>query len=728
MPRRFKWRTRVKKISVLSCAIVLAGVCQAEPPFSSLHYWPPSARARQIEYESTLNRVPSRVSLRAYHDQFASEPHVAGTPGDARTIQRLAAGFRMLGLDVQVHEFWAYLTTPIEARIEIVSPDPVDLPVKEAELAEDRFSQHQALTIGFNAYSADGDVTGEIVYANYGAKEDFAKLKELGIECQGKIVMARYGGNFRGYKAKFAQEAGAAGLIIYTDPEDSGYRKGVPYPEGGWANDTAIQRGSLNTLNYPGDPLTPGMGAMENAQRLNPDDIALPRIPVQPIGYAAAGEIMQRMNGRPLPQELVKFWQGGLPCAYRLEGGPELRVRVMVKQERRITRTANVVGTLWGSTHPDQKIVIGCHHDAWCHGAGDPLAGTILLFECAKSFFDATQKDFSPARSVVFAAWGAEEYGIIGSTEYCEQFGDTLLKDAVVYINLDAAAMGPNFSASASPSLKRLIEEATRDVPQARDADRMIHAIWLGDRKEPTFGNLGGGSDHVGFYCHLGIPSCGLNAGGSQGTAYHSNYDSVHWYRKVVGDDYEPAIMLARVLNLVAARLADAPLLPLDPLRYARDCKVHVQSIADRASELRFEVDVASLAQRIEDYERTALAVVNTLHHAINGAAVDPESLAAINAVLLHMERDWLSPTPPATVDWQDGSRPWFRNLFAASDPDSGYSAWMLPVLRAAVEVRSPEAVASAVETYRSVFDRLQTRMSTIRAILEGQGSAEDHP
>lgn len=719
----------VKRYIAIACLVALwPALCLAEPPFSSSQYWPPSARPHQVEFETILNAVPTRLSLRAFHEQMAAEPHIAGTPGDARTIQRLITAFRMLGLDVHVHEFWAYLTLPIEARVDIVSPDPMSLAVKEQALPEDRFSRHQALTIGFNAYSADGDVTGEIVYANYGTKDDFARLRELGVDCTGKIVLARYGGNFRGYKAKFAQEAGAAALIIYTDPDDSGYRKGVPYPEGGWANESYIQRGSLNTLEYPGDPLTPFKPAVENAERLNPQEIALPRIPVQPIGYGAAREIMLRMKGRPLPPDLVKSWQGGLPCAYRLEGGPDLRVRVMVKQQRQITKTANVVGTLWGSAHPEQKIIIGCHHDAWCHGAGDPLAGLILLLESARSFFDATQKGYMPARSIVFAAWGAEEYGIVGSTEYCEEFGQTLLSDSVAYINLDAAAMGTNFSASASPSLKQLIEEVTRDVPQARDAsNRTIYPIWLGDRDEPHFGNLGGGSDHVGFYCHLGIPSCGLNAGGAQGTAYHSNYDNVQWYQQVVGDDYEPAIMLTRVLNLVSARLADSHRLPLDPVRYAPDTKAHLQTLAERAGHLKVEVNFDALINRIDEYELLSRSVMERLAGRLAEESLHSDALAAINLELVHLEREWLGPAEKDTPS-PAGSRPWFRNLFAASDPDSGYSAWMLPRLRMAIESRDAGAVENAVGLHGSVFDRLEARIRAIEAAMGGAEASQATP
>lgn len=744
--------------TVIASSLLISSAAGAQAPgtsFSSPHYWPPSEREHQARFESELNAVASRASLRAFHDLFGSDPHIAGTPGDASNIQRLAFQFRMLGMPVQVHEFWAYLAKPIDAALEIASPEHIKLPIKEEPIDEDRYSKDRNLTIGFTAYSADGDVTAGIVYANRGTKEDFEALKQQGVDCTGKIVIARYGGNFRGYKAKFAQAAGAAGLLIYTDPDDAGDRKGPVYPEGGWANETCIQRGSIITLDYPGDPLTPGTYAAENAPRLNPDEIDLPRIPVQPIGYGAARQIMSRMSGRPLPDELKKEWQGGLPLEYRLEGGPDLRVRLMVKQERSITKTANIIATMMGDLHPEQKIIIGAHHDAWCHGAGDPLAGTILMYEVARCFYTMTEQGYTPSRTIVFAAWGAEEYGIIGSTEYCEDYADHLMETAVAYINLDASALGPNFGSSAAPSLKKIIEEVTRDVPQARgDGQQKIYAAWVktpegeehaepaqhssggADKTEPLhtksqaaapFGNLGGGSDHIAFYCHLGIPCCGVSAGGAPGNAYHSNYDNLHWYRKVVGEDYEPALMLTRVVNLLTARLANAPVLPLDPLRYAADTRTHLASLRQRAEQLNFALSddvLTPLLESIDAYESAASRAMGKLSAALNADDLENEALDTVNSNLMLMERDWLWMSKQGEPEEIGGeapvfaSRPFFRNLFAASDPDSGYAAWMLPRLREAVEHRSRPAVEQAVQAYRIVFERLGKRIEAIERAL----------
>ncbi|MCI0362542.1 MAG: M20/M25/M40 family metallo-hydrolase [Phycisphaerales bacterium] len=707
----------------IAFVLAIAQGALAQTP-SSLGWWLPGEREGQTKLEAALNSVPTPASLRGFHELLGGEPHIAGTPGDERTIKRLVDAFESMGLAVQRHEFHAYMSRPVDAKVEVINGDErVSLALKEEPLPEDRFSSHEALTIGFNAYSASGDVTAEVVYANQGTKADFAKLKELSVDVAGKIVIARYGGNFRGYKAKFAQETGAAGLIIYTDPGDSGYGQGVPYPEGGWANPTCIQRGSINTLGYPGDPLTPWEAATKDAERLDPAEVALPRIPVQPIGYGAAREIITRMKGRPLPRALVKTWQGGLPCAYRLTGGHDLKVRLMVRQEQTIVKSANVIATLKGSTHPEQKVYVGCHHDAWGYGAADPLAGTILLLESARSFSEAAKDGMQPARSIVFAAWGAEEHGIIGSTEFCEAYRDDLSRNAVAYINLDAAAMGRNFGASAAPTLKRIIAEVTRDVRQV-DAEpgtlsgngalRSVYDAWAGDKKEVHFGNLGGGSDHVGFYCHLGIPSCGLGAEGAEGTAYHSNYDNVHWYQQVVGDDYQSALMLCRIVNLLAGRLANGSVLPLDPVRYATDTDVHLQALIERAKALKMEVEFSDLDRSIDAYQRQAETTLDQLVRSIDSGELGQENLRQINQVLLSLERQWLVQEEANRGTGAD----WFRSLYARSDPDSGYAAWMLPGLRGAIEDANVDALLKARQAYVEVFDRLNDRMGAIQSIL----------
>lgn len=699
----------MRNFAALTLTLALAASVSAQQD-DTLRWWPPDERPMQANYEKTLLEIPTPDSLRAYHTLFGSEPHVAGTPGDLRNIDRMVKAFEELGLDVQVHDFWAYLSYPEDAAVEIIGAGDgggnLSLSLKETDLEQDPYDEHADLTHGWNAYSASGDVTGEVVYANYGTKEDFEKLEALGIDLTGKIIITRYGGNFRGYKAKYAEHYGAAGLIMYTDPKDSGFVKGEVYPEGVWANDSYIQRGSIKALNYPGDPLTPFIPATEDAWRVDVQEVDLPRIPVQPMSYGAAKEILSRFDGRPLPEEWAEQWQGGLPFEYRLTGG-DLRVRLMVQQKRELKRSSNVVAILRGRLYPDEKIYIGCHHDAWGFGAGDPLAGTMLVFEAAKSFAAAAKKGFTPLRSIVFANWGAEEFGIIGSTEYVEQFGETLLKDAIAYINLDAATMGPNFHSSASPSLKQVIDDVTRHVPQARKDDQPMYEAWLGDRSEPNFGNLGGGSDHVGFYCHLCIPSCSLGSGGAPGSAYHSNYDTLTWYRKSVGEDYEPALMLARVVNLLTARLANAPLLPFDPVRYALDGREHLEALSLRAEELDLGFDFWQFQEWLVELEEKATSTRTRLYEAIQFNTLTESRISQINEALQGLEKCWMS---------EQGlpDRSWYRNLYASTDPYSGYAAWMFPAIRLGIESRDVQLIRDQMRHYLRAIRQLESQLDLI--------------
>jgi len=689
----------------------------------------PSEREAQQRYEAALNDVPRPASLRRLHEVLCAEPHPAGTAADARMISKLKRIFETWEVPVELHAIETLLAEPVSASVTLETfevfadgqrtlaqlDEQIELPVREPPVPGDSYSSHGDLRIGWNAYSGSGDVAGQVVYANYGTKEDFETLRELGVAIEGRIVLARYGRNFRGYKAKFAEQAGAAGLLIYTDPEDSGYMRGPVYPEGGWANEHYVQNGSIKTLDYPGDPLTPGVEAKpdDDVQRLDVAEVALPTIPVQPIGWAAAHEIMKRMNGRALPRAMRSNWQGGLPLSYRLTGGRAMRVRLSVQQQRRMARTANVLGVLRGAKYPEQMVIVGCHFDAWTFGAGDPHAGTIVLMEMARSFAAAADEGMRPARTIVFANWAAEEFGIIGSTEWAEAYRDDLTDGAVAYVNLDMAAMGPNFRASSAPALKSVIAGAAEVVPQAGDARHMVFDAWTGQaEQEPSFGTLGGGSDHVGLYCHLGVPACGLGAGGSDGVSYHSNYDNLAWYRKVVGNDYEPALMLTRLGNVLVARLANADVLPLDPSRHAADMRTHLDAAHREAEQAGLTFDDTALRTAIDEYEAAADRVGGKLTLAVETSALSESDLVAINTMLLKLERCWIEPDGLA-------DRPWYRNLFAATDPYSGYGAWMLPALRLGIDRAEPKMIEQAVRRYVAVFEEMTEQMRLIGAQLE---------
>jgi len=704
----------MKTLLCVLCVSVASFEARAAEP-DPYRFWRPERRAGQRELEATLLAVPERASLRSFHDLVSSEPHVAGTAGDARVIDKLARALAALGLEVERQELLLYLPRPLGAEVEIVSPRRIRLAVREDVLPQDPWSADARIDIGWNAYGGSGEVEGGVVYANYGTKADFERLRALGVAVDGRIVVARYGGNFRGHKARFAQEAGAAGLIIYTDPKDGGFVDGPAYPEGGWTHPSAIQRGSILTLPYAGDPLTPFEPATPEARRLDPAVVDLPRIPVQPLGFRSAQEILSRMTGPPVPKE----WQGGLPFTYRLTGGDGLRVRLAVRQERRLAATANVVGTLRGARFPEERVIVGSHHDAWTFGAADPNAGTIVVLEAARAFAEAARRGLRPDRSIVFANWGAEEFGILGSTEWVEARREELRRGAVAYVNLDSAALGLELTASASPSLKGLVAEVAQALPQPRDpAARTALEAWRARGEDPQrpgrprMGDTGGGSDHVGFVAHLGVPVVGLGAQGSEGTAYHSAFDDLSWYRKVVGEDYDSALLLTRLTSLLLARLATSDVLPLDSSAYGLEARRHLADIAERARQAGVEADLVRADAAAQRFERRARRRLEEVLSRLEAGALDEAALDRANERIIDAERLW---TAPEGVP----ERPWFRSLFAATDPDSGYAAWMLPALRWAIERHEAARVEPAERQLLAVFDRLEETLAGVAALDE---------
>jgi N-acetylated-alpha-linked acidic dipeptidase len=704
----------------ITLAVVLSAATAASAPAPDPHrFWKPDRRPEERAYEEALSTSVDPARLRSFHDLVSSATHVAGTPGDARVVDALAKTLGEMGLAVETQPLWLYLARPLRAEVEIVSPRRMRLGTKEDVLAEDPWSARRDIDPGWTAWSGSGEAVADVVYANFGTKEDFARLRNEAVDVKGKVVLARYGGNFRGYKARFAEEAGAAALLIFTDPADSGYAKGLPWPEGGWAHASEIQRGSLLTLPYPGDPLTPFEPAVRDAKRVDPAGLALPKIPVQPIAIRSASEILSRMTGPSVPSG----WQGGLPFTYRVTGGEGLRVRVRVEQERKVLETANVVATLEGSRFPEQTVIIGSHHDAWTFGAADPNAGTIVVLEAARAFARAARDGHRPLRSVVFANWAAEEFGIEGSTEWVEARGEALARNGIAYVNLDSAALGLAVGAAASPSLQSVILEAAAAIPQPRDAaGRSVLEAWRERRPDPqrperpAIEDLGGGSDHVGFLCHLGVPSAGIGAGGAPGTSYHSAYDDLAWYRKVVGDDYASAALVTRLTALAAVRLANADLLPLDPAAYGTDTRRQLADVAKKAAARGLALDFGPTDAEASRFAASARrAQEDTLQRLERGELGD-DDLARVNARLLDAERLWIDPGGLP-------DRPWYRSLWAAPDEDAGYAAWILPGLRAAVERKDRALAADAERRVDSVLARLEQTVSAPAPLQDRVGA-----
>lgn len=670
---------------------------------------------------------PSAAQLRWFHDELASEPHLAGTEGDLRTVDRLVKMFEAMELPVERHEFVAYLPKHIESVVQIVpgSGGALNIPLGEPPLAGDPSASEPAAA--WNGYSGSGDVTAGVVYANYGTAEDFAALAAAGVDVKGKIALIRYGRLFRGIKAVNAERAGAAGVLLYSDPADSGFARGTPTTEGGgWMSDTCIERGSVLTLPYPGDPLTPGIEASPEAPRLDAAEVGFLRIPVQPIGWGGAREIMLRMRGPEAPAE----WRGKMTAPYVLDGGADLRVRLMVRQERVLTRQFNVVAWLPGMDEAELKIVVGCHHDAWGHGASDATSGMIALLETARVLSEWARAGRPMRRTVVFGAWGAEELGIIGSTEWVESRREDLSDNAVAYFNLDMASMGPDFGSAAAPSLRAVIADVAREVPQPRaPKGTSVFDAWTArapdplDPERPRFGDLGGGSDHVGFWCHLAVASASLGGGGSPGTSYHTAYDTLAWYRRVVGEDYEPALMVTRMTLGAVRRLADDPLVPMDPTALGAEVARALAGITERGRALgvfgagsgAIDATLEPLAARAAAISARGKAWRARAEQAVPG--MEPERLRRLNHTVTQWERAWDHREGLPSMDASRPPRAWYRNLFAAPDEATGYGAWVLPGLRAAVERKD----AALVTSEAARVDRALWKFELTMDAMEGQ-------
>jgi N-acetylated-alpha-linked acidic dipeptidase len=693
-----------KLLSLLLLAITVSQV-HAQTGFIG------GSAATQSKAEETFLKQQESERYKNHLKNLTKEPHISGSKANERVRDYMADVMRKAGFQVEIFPYDIYLPVmPGTASAELVTPIRLPLNNKEYIHKEDPFSSDANLPVGFNAYSGTGDVTGEVVYANYGRKEDFEKLKALGVSVKGKIVLARYGGNFRGYKAKYAEENGATGLIIFTDPGDSGYAKGIVYPEGPYYDESSIQRGSLLTLDWTGDPLTPFEPALpldgkKKIVRKKPEEVTgMHSIPVLPLPYGSAKEIFARMTGKPVPTG----WQGGLPYTYRLEGGSELTVRVNVTQKREIQRVYNVVGTLAGSENPDQWIIAGAHYDAWAFGATDPNSGTAMLLALSESLGKLSQAGYKPKRTIKIAHWDAEEQGVIGSTEWVEHFRDELDAKGVAYFNADGAVTGRSFGAASSPSLKALAISTTKSI-QFPDSSKSVFDVWLGKRTspEPPLGNLGGGSDHIAFYTHVGIPSWSGGTGGH--SIYHSNFDSFAYYERFCDPTFKMGPLVEQVFGMMALRLANADVLPYDISRYGTDLHTHFEGLqkltnAYDKSATPFSFDaLIKASDELKKLGEECEAALKT---------ASEKNRKAINIELLSLERQW--------IDKQGmpyGS--WYRSLYASPDPFSGYASWMLPAFQYEAAIRSTANLKAYEQRHMDAINRLKAKVEGITKLAK---------
>ena len=528
---------------------------------------------------------------------LTTEPHLAATPEDHRTAEYVAGKFRAAGLDTQIVPYRVLLNYPkvvhVEAWDEAGHPlmtGPTREHVGSAGQGADPQQDDPRIVMPFNSSSASGDVTGQVVYANYCRLEDFDSLASQQIDLHGKIVLCRYGLNFRGVKVFLAEQRGAIGVLIYSDPQDDGYYKGDAYPKGPWRPDTSVQRGSVQyVFRYAGDPETPGVASTPDLpdsarlKNLTGPDASQPHIISIPLSYHDAEPILRALKGPGVPQG----WQGALAFRYHL-GPAGVKVHLVSQQDYQRRLIWDVIGKIVGAADPDSPVIVGNHRDAWVYGAVDPSSGTAAMLEAVHGIGALLHQGWRPRRTIIFCSWDAEEEGLIGSTEWVEQQGRTLDR-AVAYFNVDVAVSGPNFSASAVPSLKEFIRNIARSVPspvtgsvffqwRLAPPDTEVHHGSNAppiEGEETHVGDLGSGSDFTPFLQHAGVPATDIESTGPYGV-YHSAFDDMAWYRQNADPDFVYLQEMARVLGLEAIRMADADALPYDYFAYARgSLRVH---------------------------------------------------------------------------------------------------------------------------------------------------------
>ena len=667
----------------------------------------------QLQIEEAFFKQINTTSFKTHLKKLTERPHVVGSEANAEVQRYMGEVMQRAGFEVTKYPYDLYLPNkPGSSLIEIVTPSRAVLNQKEDIIPGDSFSEDPELWKGWNAFSGSGDVTAEVVYANYGRKEDFEMLQELGVDVKGKIVLARYGGNFRGFKARFAEANGAAGLIIFTDPKDSGYTKGLVYPEGPYYNESTIQRGSLLTTDFTGDPLTPFEPALpldgkKKIKRMSPDQAQLHTIPVTPVAYGEAKKILGQMRGRAVPQS----WQGGLPFTYRLKGGASLTVRLKVNQKIDFVRAANVVGMLKGSEAPDEWIILGCHFDAWGFGATDPNSGTAMLLSLSETLGKLKKQGYAPKRSILIGHWDAEEHGVIGSSEWVEQLRDQLNAKGVVYMNFDGGVSGKSFGASAAPTLKKLLIETSKKVRYPY-TDQSLFEFWKKDtQSEPSIGNLGGGSDHIAFYMHAGVPSLSGGAGGPN--LYHSNYDSFQFYEQFVDPEFQMGPMVEHMAGLMALRMANAELIPYNLNRYAYDLKLHFTNATNKIKgyDQNFEGFNSSTAA-IRSLEVTSKILTTQLQSFLEEGGLSKKDQRALNQQLISLEKSFLSEQGMYFGKW-------YKSLYASSDPFSGYAAWILPGLEYEIALKSSDRLEEWDTRYAAAIGSLELKMKQLLQDLE---------
>jgi N-acetylated-alpha-linked acidic dipeptidase len=685
------------------------------------------AARTQREWEAKFRAIPDPANLRAYMQRLSARPHHVGSPYDKDNAEWMRAKFKEWGLDAQIETFDVLFPTPKERLVELVEPTRFTAKLEEPAIPNDpTSSQRQEQLPVYNAYSIDGDVTAPLVYVNFGVPDDYETLDRLGISVKGAIVIARYGGSWRGIKPKVAAEHGALACIIYSDPHEDGYFQGDTFPKGPYRNPNGAQRGSVMDMPvYPGDPLTPNVGATKDARRLPRNEaVTLTKIPVLPMSYGDAQPLLAALSGPVAPFA----WRGALPFTYHIGPGPS-KVHIKLAFNWDLKPLYNVIVRIPGSTYPDEWIIRGNHHDAWVNGAEDPDSGANALMEEARGLAALLKQGWKPKRTIVYCVWDGEEPGLLGSTEWAEAHAAELQQKAAVYINSDGNGRG-FLGIEGSHTLERFVNGVARDIDDPESgvtvwkrlqAQRLMNPAAperqeARSRPDLRIGALGSGSDYTAFLDHLGIASLNMGFGGEDGGGiYHSIYDDLYWYTHFADSDFVYGKALAQTAGTTVMRLASAELLPFDFDDFTETVRGYVDQVQKLARDKRDQIiernrqiddgvfrmvndprekktipakepvppflnfaplenGLAAL-QRVTDQYNQALALAT----GNGGSALARAALREVNTKLIAVERS-------LTLNEGLPNRPWFKHQIYAPGFYTGYGVKTLPAVRESIE------------------------------------------
>jgi len=708
-------------VPVLAVSVLFAASSARNTP-APLGFTPAAGRAErdaEREFRSTI----SVDAISDIHRAATARPHMAGTPNALEVADLLQRRLKEAGLETEVHDYSVWLSAPARIQIEITSPACEALEVVEPPHAADSDSADPALGPGFVAYSGSGGVEAPVVYVNYGLPPDYARLAAAGVDVTGKIVIARYARSHRAVKVHTAQQAGAAGIIIYSDPADDGFARGLTWPEGPWRADFQLQRGNAKySWFWHGDPLSPGFAAAKDARVLDPAAApTLPRIPAVVLSYREAAKILAKLAGAPAPAG----FQGGLPFTYRTGPGP-VAVRLDVRMDDGRKPIRNVIARLRGR-NPDRWVLLGTHHDAWTFGGMDPGTGLAAVFEVARSLAALKKSGWTPERSIVFAFWDAEEFGLVGSTEYAEALQRELREKAVVYINTDLFMRG-RFDGGGTPSLRDFLVEVTRDVPSFT-GQGSVYDGWRADawRRQPQerrrrgpsgfevdLAALGSGADFVAFQDFLGLPTLQMefDFDGSYGT-YHSNFDTRGYVERFADPGFRVAASLVQVLGLSVMRLASADVLPFRYSYYARKIGdflngAETWAVDDEGRRI-VALDVSKARRLAAAIEDRALRLERRIDDRVASGAWTAAEAAGLNDRLVRLEQTLLDESAPAAERW-------YRHVIYGWNIYSLYEGQPLPGLAEAIRLADPARVQEETA-------RIDAALGRMLAALERAGS-----